>query len=646
MARDQNPARPARAASAESDDSSFSSRAMWVAERLLGADDGELLISGRPLANQLLPPRPLRSLVRRALSRPRPGSGRSDDDTLSPSKRADVGPLAPLRRKEGEGDEHKQQQATKTAPGPPPAADDLAAHAANANANADPSPYRTGLAFHDAPDYVRFPCLLTGYRSGGTYARNLLALFQWHTETLNAWTMIAGVALSVWQLRRALVEAPLAPFLVVAAGGGGGLGGAAAAAGAAAGGGVWSALPQQQQQLPRLQLLHLRPPDRGWREALPFWALTLSCAAHAPFSVGFHLFRGMGPRTYNLWRRLDQAFIFLASVPMAWALAAWARGGPFGGQGAGSSSGDYNGLLLLLGSPAAVATAAVASVVAVWAVAVVAALKPGFRRDKRQMVLFVGTIVACYWAPMAAQAWHDVASASAAFSASSSVRFYHGLGAARAALGVLLSLMAGAATYATGWPERRWPGRFDLVGSSHQLMHVGVVCAHAYKHAFLRELWRRRCVEEAVAAALAGGVGIGGGVFAVPSAAELGPLLAPGAALASALAPAAALASRLAAALAAALEQRLRTSPSLALVAGGGGGGVTPAAFAALAMALAVLLPRAGVLRASAVVTSAGPASPATSSIGSGSGSEEEEEEGGGGSGQRLRRRRWRVAAA
>jgi adiponectin receptor len=35
----------------------------------------------------------------------------------------------------------------------------------------------------------------------------------------------------------------------------------------------------------------------------------------------------------------------------------------------------------------------------------------------------------------------------------------------------------GAGIYAARVPERLMPGRFDIVGSSHQIFHVLVVCA-------------------------------------------------------------------------------------------------------------------------------------------------------------------------
>ncbi|KAL1965338.1 hypothetical protein VTN77DRAFT_5775 [Rasamsonia byssochlamydoides] len=57
----------------------------------------------------------------------------------------------------------------------------------------------------------------------------------------------------------------------------------------------------------------------------------------------------------------------------------------------------------------------------------------------------------------------------------------------------------GAAIYAARVPERLWPGKFDLLGSSHQIFHVLVVCAAVahltgllrafdYRHSGLAEL--------------------------------------------------------------------------------------------------------------------------------------------------------------
>ena len=53
-------------------------------------------------------------------------------------------------------------------------------------------------------------------------------------------------------------------------------------------------------------------------------------------------------------------------------------------------------------------------------------------------------------------------------------------------------LQAGASMYARRWPECRFPGKFDLVFSSHQLFHICVVVAATihYKAVFQLLAWR------------------------------------------------------------------------------------------------------------------------------------------------------------
>lgn len=92
-----------------------------------------------------------------------------------------------------------------------------------------------------------------GYRCGGDYKRCTAALFELHTETFNAWTMIAG----------GVVSSAMLAWVIVATHG--------------------SALA-----------------------VVPFLALTAAVLIHMPFSVCFHLFRGINVDVYNLWRRLDQ----------------------------------------------------------------------------------------------------------------------------------------------------------------------------------------------------------------------------------------------------------------------------------------------------------------------------------------------------
>jgi adiponectin receptor len=57
--------------------------------------------------------------------------------------------------------------------------------------------------------------------------------------------------------------------------------------------------------------------------------------------------------------------------------------------------------------------------------------------------------------------------------------------------GVFLSLLLGAAAYATSWPEKQYPETFDLVGSSHQIMHVCIAAAHIFEAVFVIHTFRK-----------------------------------------------------------------------------------------------------------------------------------------------------------
>ncbi|KAI8475515.1 MAG: hemolysin-III related-domain-containing protein [Monoraphidium minutum] len=287
-------------------------------------------------------------------------------------------------------------------------------------------PYRRGLSKEEAPLYVTYPYVVRGYTSGGSYARCLRAALEPHAETLNAWTMVAASVLSLLLLRGALST-------VRAAGAGGG------------GGSFWA----------------------GVSDEAPFWLLTGATLLHAPFSIGFHLFRGTSAEVYNLWRRLDQVFIFQVSQLLALGIAWFVYD-------------SWWGLALNLAAAAATAQLATRSI---WG------LNPGFQRHRGRMVAFVGAIAACYWAPMGVQAARDAAAWRAAAAGGGAAP---PPAAAAHALGAAAALVGGGAVFALGLPERLAPGVFDIVGFSHQWMHVAASAAHAFEYAFVLEMWARR----------------------------------------------------------------------------------------------------------------------------------------------------------
>jgi len=107
----------------------------------------------------------------------------------------------------------------------------------------------------EVPEWLRFAFLQTGYRRGGGIQSNLLTLFSWHNQTVNAWTMILVSVFSISAFS----------FLVV---------------------------------------------SRGC-DILPFACLTIAAIIHIPFTLGYHLLMPISKEVYVKWRHLDSAFIFI-----------------------------------------------------------------------------------------------------------------------------------------------------------------------------------------------------------------------------------------------------------------------------------------------------------------------------------------------
>ena len=63
--------------------------------------------------------------------------------------------------------------------------------------------------------------------------------------------------------------------------------------------------------------------------------------------------------------------------------------------------------------------------------------------------------------------------------------------AALAAIMVATLILSGGLAYATSFPLRHWPNKFDILGNSQTCMHVAVVGAHVMEYFFLLDVYRR-----------------------------------------------------------------------------------------------------------------------------------------------------------
>eukprot|EP00873_Tetraselmis_striata_P017835 jgi/Tetstr1/438099/TSEL_026722.t1 len=118
------------------------------------------------------------------------------------------------------------------------------------------------VGMEEAPAYMHRPGISHGYRIGGGYVESALrTLFSPSNETMNAWTMVIGGAVTT------------AVFLWTSSG--------------------IEGLPQQ----------------------LPFILCWLSSLVHIPFSVCLHCFCGISERVRSLWRTLDVS-VLMATIKL------------------------------------------------------------------------------------------------------------------------------------------------------------------------------------------------------------------------------------------------------------------------------------------------------------------------------------------
>jgi len=298
------------------------------------------------------------------------------------------------------------------------------------------------VARADAPPYLHRTGILSGYRLGGSALSAFPALFTAHNEAGNVWTMLGGVALATALYWSAATSV------------------AAAAPGS---------LPPLAAALPCGPLL-------------PFRLLYGAVAAHNPASVGLHLWIGRGEGFRRVWRSADVALIQVASVALAVALAmplVAEVGGVTGQAGPGGWAWWWWAWLFAVGALFVFNVASTMVLRRVWTI------------SKARLTRDMAVLVACYLAPLVAHAaWWAGGGAAAprgvgevVLPSAAAAREAAGCGlAAAAAVGV------GGLLYAKHWPELWAPGRFDILGHSHQWMHVGAFVAHYFQWRFLSAL--------------------------------------------------------------------------------------------------------------------------------------------------------------
>ena len=86
--------------------------------------------------------------------------------------------------------------------------------------------------------------------------------------------------------------------------------------------------------------------------------------------------------------------------------------------------------------------------------------------DGKRQSQFVGCIAACYLFPIIVNGLNDAVSFACALS-------------------IIGTLSFSGWAYATYWPQRLAPGKYDIYFHSHQIMHFGIIACHAIEFIFI-----------------------------------------------------------------------------------------------------------------------------------------------------------------
>ena len=178
-----------------------------------------------------------------------------------------------------------------------------------------------------------------------------------------------------------------------------------------------------------------------------FLLFMLSCIIHTPFAVANHILRHMNRETYALCKKMDVTLILTSSCMLTFTLSFYVF------------HIYITYLLTFLSISMMIYTC-------LYTDSKIYGLGTNVNKWKHTTILLTNILL--YLSPV----------------------FYY-CNDSWEAKGVLLSALATMISYLSGFPERYYPERFDILGASHQFFHIFVLSAHVFEFMFLYKVSKR-----------------------------------------------------------------------------------------------------------------------------------------------------------
>lgn len=257
--------------------------------------------------------------------------------------------------------------------------------------------YKCNGSYKEALLCTCYPYIYDGYRVNARVIDCIKSVFQWHTETVNIWTMIFASVLSC----------------------------------------------------------HMFTHVDKTVNRIPFALLTGSVLIHAPFSLAYHTFMPVNTALFYTLRKLDITFILVSSVMMCFSMS-----------------------YCVFSLPTTIMLTCLSLFVSTKAIVCKWQSKHGHCIEQKTTTLLILPAIGIYMFPMI----YHVAECIFRYKYSPSVPFV---------FFSIASLSVGAISYIYQIPEKWYPGRFNCIGHSHTIMHVGIIGAHIGEYMFVHNACKK-----------------------------------------------------------------------------------------------------------------------------------------------------------
>ena len=182
----------------------------------------------------------------------------------------------------------------------------------------------------------------------------------------------------------------------------------------------------------------------SWPAFLLFFFASL---IHSPASLCLHLFMTISVETFRYWRKMDMLGIFTGSVCFTFALSYYVF--------------PWWGIFFNTMTTFSLAVTALRKLINI---------PDHVPLHDPSLTIYTFSVIIAYWIPMAFILCYDGMPLSIA---------------SMCAILELLFLSFAALSFASNWPQKRFPGKFDLIGNSHHIMRLCVMTAHINKFCFI-----------------------------------------------------------------------------------------------------------------------------------------------------------------